>query len=141
MVTTGNLATLRRMNFGMRALSTAPTLDGMAREIARYDPDDAARVSQQVREFGGQESLLDQLLGIYGEVLEESPAIDAAAEGRAAAAYLQGLSPKLHDRELLQMAFKQLIRLPVAGRLIRGRANREASTHWLPELLRAMDAD
>ena len=141
MVTTGNLATLRRMNFGMRALSTAPSLDGMAREIARYDPDDAARVSQQVREFGGQESLLDQLLGIYGEVLEESPAIDAAAEGRAAAAYLQALSPKLHDRELLQMAFKQLIRLPVAGRLIRGRANREASTHWLPELLRAMDAD
>lgn len=141
MVTTGNLGTLRRMNLGVRTLSSVPTVDGMMREIARYDPDDAASVAQQVRQFGGQESLLDQLLAVYADVLTESLPTDTDAEGRAAAAYLRGLSPKLYDRELLQMAFRQLLRLPVAGRLIRGRASREVSTHWLPELLRAMDAD
>ena len=141
MVTTGNFAALRRMNFGMRALASAPTADGMAREIAQYDAADAATVSRQVRDLAGQESLLDQLLAIYAEVLAAPAPVDVDAEQRATAAYLRLLSPKLHDRELLQMAFVRLLRLPVVGSLIRQRAGREQPTHWLRELLRAMDAD
>lgn len=141
MITTDNLSTLRRLNFGMRALSHVPSVDGMTREIARYDPADAATVAQRVREFGGQEALLDQLLALYTEVLGEPARSDPDEEARAAAMYLRQLSPKLHDRELLQMAFKQLLRMPLAGRLIRRRAAGEDASHWLPELLRAMDAD
>lgn len=143
MVTTGNLAALRRLNFGIRALGSRPTVETMVREISRYDAADAAAVARQVRDLSGQEALLDQLLAVYADVLAESPqpGADVESEHRAAAAYLRLLSPKLHDRELLQMAFARLLNVPVAGRFIRWRAQREHASHWLQELLRAMDAD
>ena len=142
MVTTANFATLRRLNFGMRALSEAPMVEGIGRELARYDAADAAAVSRQVRAIAGDELLLDRLLAVYAEVLAE-PARDPdlASEQQAAAAYLRLLSPRLHERDLLQMAFQRLLRLPVAGAWIRRRAHREAPTHWFRELLSAMDGD
>src|SRR5262249_3989464 len=107
MVTTGNLHALRRVNFGMRALREAPAVDRISREIARYDADDATAVSRQIRDLASHESLLDCLLAVYADVLAESAGRepDLAAEQRAAAAYLRRLSPKLHERDLLRMAF------------------------------------
>ena len=143
MVTTGNVATLRRLNFGMRALRETPTVDWMVREISRYDADDAAAVSRHVRDHGGHETQIDQLLAIYSDVLAEfhSDPSTADSDQRAAAAYLRGLSSKLHERELLQMAFAQLMRVPVAGTWLRRRARREHSSHWFQELLRAIDRE
>ena len=143
MVTMANLDTLRRQNFGMRALRDAPTATGIAREIARYDPGDAAAVSRQVRDRAGQEAQLDQLLAAYDEALAEpsDPGATQEEEQRAAAAYLRRLSPKLYERELLQNAFARLLRLPVAGGWLRRRARREHASHWFQELLRAMDGD
>jgi hypothetical protein len=140
MVTTANVAALRRVNFGMRALRDATTVDAVAHEIARYDPADAAAVSRQVRGLAGQDALLDQLLAVYADAIADGPqpGADADAEHRAAAAYLRRLSPLLHERDLLRIAFAQLVHLPVAGAWIRRRARREQSTHWLPELLRAI---
>jgi glycosyl transferase family 4 len=143
MVTTGNFGALRRLNFGIRALCGAPTVEAMVREIARYDAADAAAVSRQVRDLAGHETLLDQLLDAYADVLAEASrhGPDAELEQRAAAAYLRLLSPKLHERDLLKIALGRLLRLPVAGAWLRRRARREHSTHWLRELLRAMDAN
>lgn len=143
MVTTANLEALRRLNFGMRTLAGPPTVDAMAREIARYDAADAAAVSRQIRDLAGNEVLVDQLLEIYAEVLDESSRDEPDAEGelRAAAAYLRQLSPKLHERDLLKAVFAQLLRLPVAGAWMRRRARREQSGHWLQELLRAMNGE
>jgi hypothetical protein len=143
MLTTANFEALRRMNFGMRALRDTPTAEGIAREIGRYDAADASAVSQQVRSLAGQEAQIDQLLDIYVEVIAEpsNTAADALAEQRAAAAYLRQLSPKLHERELLHMAFGQLLKLPGARALMRRRARREPSGHWFQELLRVMDGD
>ncbi len=141
MVTTENFAALRRMNFGMRTLRNAATVDALSAEIARYDAADAMDVARQVRALAGQDVLVDQLLGIYGDVLAEPKETDLDAGHRAAAAYLRTLSPKLYERELLQMAFKQLLRVPLAGRMIRRRAGREHPAHWFQELLRATDAE
>jgi hypothetical protein len=141
MLTSENFAVLRRQNFGMRALREAPTAEGMAREIARYDPLDAAAVSRQVRALAGAESQLDQLLASYHEAMADPGAADAEAELRAAAAYLRGLSPRLYERELLQMAFARLLRLPGIGGWMRRRAAREQQGHWFQQLLRAMDGD
>jgi hypothetical protein len=141
MVTTENFAVLRRLNFGMRALREVPTVDAIAREIGRYDAADAAAVSRLVRDQAAHETLVDQLLAVYADVLAEAPPAsgDAETELRAAAVYLRRLSPKLHERDLLRIAFGQLLRAPVAGAWIRRRARREHAAHWLPELLRAMD--
>ena len=143
MVTTSNVAALRRLNFGMRALRETATVEGIAREIARYDDVDAAAVSRQVRAEAGLEAQVDALLAVYADVLAESraEAPDLEAEMRAASAFLRGLSPKLYQRDLLQLAFARLLQLPVVGPLMRRRARREASGHWFQNLLRAMDGD
>lgn len=143
MVTTANVDVLRRQNFGMRAIREQPTAEGMAREIARYDAIDAAAVSRRVRDLAGHEMQIDQLLAAYAAVLADPPGpeVDAASEQRVAAAYLQRLSPRLHERDLLQMAFSRLLHLPVAGALMRRRARREQPAHWFRELLRVLDGD
>jgi hypothetical protein len=141
MVTTTNFDALRRVNFGMRALRETPTAEGIAREISRYDPADAAWVSSRVRDTAGHEAQVDRLMAIYDDILAEPSVPDANAELRAAADYLRRLSPKLHEWELLRMAFARLLRLPVAGTWMRKRARREQSSHWFQELLRAMDGD
>jgi hypothetical protein len=140
MVTTANLASLRRLNFGMRALNSAPTTETIAREIARYDAADAAAVARQIRETAGHDVLLDHLIAIYGDVLAE-PARDAGVEAEltAAAAYLRHVSLRLHERDLLKAAFARLLRVPVAGQLLRRHAGRGRSSAWLQELIGAMD--
>lgn len=143
MVTTANFDALRRQNFGMRALREPPTVDGMVREVGRYDAADAAAVSRRVRELAGHEAQIDQLLAVYADVLDESgdPPTSTELEQRAAAAYLRRLSPRLHERDLFEMAFARLLALPIAGALMRRRARREPSGHWFQELLRTMDGE
>lgn len=140
MITTGNIGTLRRLNFGRRALSGTPTADAMAREIARYDAADAGAVSRQIRGIAGQDALLDQLLAVYADALAEGPAdaTDLESELRAAAAYLRTLSPQLHERDLLKALVARLLRVPVAGWWIRRRAG---DARWFQELLHTMDRE
>ncbi len=141
MITTDNFAALRRVNFGMRALRGVPTVDAIACEIQRYDASDAAEVSRQVRSLAGIQTLVDQLLAVYADARAEAQReeMDAEAEQRVAAAYLQRLSPKLHERDLFRIAFARLLRVPVAAGWIRRRARRESPAHWLPELLRTIE--
>src|SRR5436190_19789300 len=49
LVTTAQLASLRRANFGRRLLQQPLRVEVLAREIARYDAADAADVSRQIR--------------------------------------------------------------------------------------------
>ncbi|HEX2166138.1 MAG TPA: glycosyltransferase family 4 protein [Longimicrobiales bacterium] len=143
MVTTASFDALRRVNFGMRALRESPTVDRMVDEISRYDANDAAAVSRKVRDLAGHEAQIDQLLAVYADILNDSAGADASAEAeqRAAAAYLQRLSPRLHERDLLRMAFTRLFNLPLAGAWMRRRARREQPGHWFQELLRRLDGD
>lgn len=98
MVTTSELDRLRRLNFGRRALCEPVSPDVLAREIARYDPIDAAEVSRRLRATAGLENAVDELLALYQEVLEErmSPGgANDAREYRATATYLRWLSHNL----------------------------------------------
>jgi hypothetical protein len=91
MITTGNFRALRPLNFGMRALGTPPSADVVTRELARYDPADAATVSRLVRETASHVTLVDDLVSLYREVIAEQRAApgDPQAELRAAGRYLQ----------------------------------------------------
>jgi hypothetical protein len=96
LVTVETFPRLRPLNFGIRALCERVTVDGLAREIARYDAADAARVTDLVRAEAGREAAVDELLALYEEVRAEQAAAgpgDAAAEAEAAAAYLRWLGP------------------------------------------------
>jgi len=98
LVTTGELPHLRRLNFGIRTLTEKVTPDLLVQEIARYDPQDAAEVSQHIRSAAGLDSFMDEMLALYREVIEEhdrAPAPDSLAEGRAAAAYVRWLAGRV----------------------------------------------
>jgi len=143
LVSTANLATVRRLNFGRRALRHEPTVELMQREIERYDAADALAVSRELRASVGLDLLLDQLIAIYSDVIAEAHTRqpDLALDARAAAAYLRRLSPRLYDGELLWTAFQRVLRLPGARAWMAWRARREQSTYRLQELLRAMARD
>src|SRR6185436_11733214 len=106
---------LRGLNFGRRALRDTPSADGMAREIARYDPADATEVSRQIRAVAGEDALVDRLVAIYEDVIAQSDgrSVDTDAELRAASAYLRLMSAKLHERDLLKAFVARLLRVPV----------------------------
>lgn len=98
MVTRTDLDRLRPLNFGIRSMPRPVTEEALLGEIARYDPVEAALVTQHIRATAGRDAALDQLLGIYDEVLEaarRAPAFDRDAEYPAAAAYLRSVSPAL----------------------------------------------
>ena len=94
LVTTGELERLRRLNFGMRALDRPIDPDVLRREIDRYDAADAAEVSRLIRASAGLDSLVEEIIELYREVVAEhsgAGAGDAAAEGRAAAEFVRSL--------------------------------------------------
>jgi hypothetical protein len=141
MITTQNLAELRPLNFGIRTLRERPSPEALAREVARYDPADAAAVSRRVREGAGHEVLVDELVDLYEDVLAERRGVvdDPLAEQRAASLYLQSLSGPLYQRDLLDWFVTRLLRIPFVRTALRLRADRERAGHPLQRLLRSFD--
>ena len=97
LVTASEFDQLRPLNFGVRTLREPVSADEIDRQIARYNPADAAQVSKLVRAGAGRDAVIDQIISMYQEVIEEneSLATDEAAEAHAAAAYLHWLAPTL----------------------------------------------
>jgi hypothetical protein len=141
MVTTQNLSELRPLNFGIRTLRERPTVEALAREVARYDPADAAAVSRAVRAAAGHDSLVDDLIALYEEVLAERRGVadDPLAEQRAASLYLRSLAEPLRQRDVLGWFVARLLTVPGARRLLRLRARRERADHPLRQLLEWFD--
>jgi hypothetical protein len=141
MVTTANFAELRPLNFGIRTLRAQPTPEAVAREVARYDPADAAAVSRQVRETAGHDDLVDELIALYEDVLAERAGVvdDPAVEARAASRYVARLSGPLAERDRLEWFATRVLALPLARRFGRWRAGRERPSHPLRAILDRLD--
>lgn len=102
MVTTKNFDQLRPLNFGIRTLREPLTPDSLAREIARYDPADAAEISARVRATAGREAAIDKIIAIYHEVIAEQASqseTDWTAEEREASNHLVLLRLRLRELE------------------------------------------
>ena len=95
LVTASELDRLRRLNFGIRALSEKVDANLLAREIARYDAGDAAEVSRRVRESSDVRAVVDDAIALYNQVIEEfreRPPAHSTAESRAMAEYLRWMT-------------------------------------------------
>jgi len=68
MSTAGNWPALRRMNLGFRLLTRPHDAAALGAELDRYDPDDAARLTDLVRQDASLEATVDRWLTLYGEV-------------------------------------------------------------------------
>jgi hypothetical protein len=132
LVTTGEVARLRRLNFGVRALRNELRADTLAHEIALYDAADAAEVSRRVRAQADKEETVDDILSLYREILEEfkDAPRDPQAESRAAADYLRRLiTDTRRDRETFENSATGRLRalllgLPLVGSLTKSAAKR-----------------
>lgn len=128
MVTSENLEYLHRVNFGIRAMSPELTPEEYQRAIkqalSQYNPADAAKVSNSVRATASSDDAVKRLLELYEDVITEfkqSPPVDAAAEGRAAAAHMRDMSMfywKQRQAIYQSTPFRlteRLLRVPVVG--------------------------
>src|SRR5262249_13558126 len=99
-VTSANYDRLRRLNFGLRCLDTLVSLDGVLAAIDRYDPVDAAAVTQRVRDEAGLEQALDRIEALYEHTVASSrtSAVEATALLQSAGAYLRQIAPVLKER-------------------------------------------
>jgi hypothetical protein len=95
LVTSGEFDQLQRLNFGIRTLTEKVQPDLLARQIARYDPIDAAEVSRRVRSSADLNDVVDDAIALYYEVIEKfraCPASQSEEENLAVAEYLRWLT-------------------------------------------------
>ena len=101
MVTSHAFDRLRQCNFGIRTLDQPLTPEVLLAQIARYNHEDAVIVSEKIRAEAGIESTLQQVTGIYYQIIEEYAGMakpSVAAESQAAARYFRWLSVFVKDR-------------------------------------------
>jgi len=79
LVTTANFDGLRPLNFGYQSLRDPLAAECVLRQIRRYDPDDAARVSAKVRTNASLEQAVRQLHGIYQDAISGEPGLPRGA--------------------------------------------------------------
>jgi hypothetical protein len=102
LVTTVDLDRLRRLNFGIRALSERVDADLLVRQIERYDAQDAAEVSQRIRSSSDLGTLVDDLVALYQEVIDETRegiVAERIDENRAVAEYLRWMTLAVRQRQ------------------------------------------
>jgi hypothetical protein len=98
MVTTAEMPAMRQLNFGARTLQRPITVDNILTEIDRYDPDDAARVSDQIRAAADIDLLAAQFIELYDELIAARTPLLPDEELRAFSASLERMLPALHGR-------------------------------------------
>ncbi len=111
MVTSADFDRLRSLNFGIRAIRLPVDIETVSREIARYDPGEAAEVSRRLRAVAGRDETIDEIIALYEEAIAQhraTPPVEFREEERAAAAYLRSLSPRLKERDQL---YEEIVRL------------------------------
>lgn len=96
LVTMDNVQTLRRLNFGARAMQAALVTEaGIAAELDRYSQQDAARVSDWIRRNAAFRDGVDRFVSIYRDAIAEGCEGPTHAASRAVTTYLRMLSPRL----------------------------------------------
>ena len=105
MVRSADVEEFRRWNFGARLLRQPLDPRILLKQIMRYDPDDATRVSRKIRASAGLAHQVDELIALYREVLAEwrhAPKPSRRSEVRSAALALRGVQPPIRRRERLR---------------------------------------
>jgi hypothetical protein len=139
MITTENVQALRTLDGDYMRWYSPLTVDGLVREIDRYDAADAAELTRWARSVAGAGQAAVRFVELYEEIKREwaAAAPDVIAETQAAAAYLRWLSShvkaNLVERDPLA-AFavrlrNRLTRIPVLSSILL-RLSSKIRTRW-----------
>ncbi|MBV8515943.1 MAG: glycosyltransferase [Acidobacteria bacterium] len=96
MVTTERLDAMRVLNFGHRLLDTPTTVESVLAELDRYDPADAAPVTDRIRASAGVDLLAQQYIELYEELLASPIDVDPRDDLAAIGASLAHVTPHLY---------------------------------------------
>ena len=144
LVTSAEFDRLRALNFGMRALDRPIDSALLDSEIARYNAADAEEVSRRIRSTASLDSLVDQIVELYREVIDEHAALapaDPIAETRAAADFVRNMARATKQectdfrQDLLESSLtlrlrNQMPRLPVLERAVKKMAHAARRRGW-----------
>jgi len=100
MVSRGNVAELRRWNFGFRTLQRPLAPELIAEEIERYDARDASLVRDYIRASAPVENAVQQYLTLYGEIADEPVPADGNVDWHPVTTPLQ-----VDDQAALRLRF------------------------------------
>jgi glycosyltransferase involved in cell wall biosynthesis len=103
LVGSANFSALRDLNFGIGALRPPVEEATLRAAIARYDPEDAARVRDRVRSEAGRKEAVARLIDLYQRLLATGPPLGAETYARecleAASRYVSWLDPHVTAAE------------------------------------------
>lgn len=108
LVTRDSVESMRLLNFGIRALDRDLDPGLIADEIARYDPEDARRVSDHIRKTAGAEEHLDVICEIYQQVVSDwhrAERPSPAEEADAVSTYIASIKPRLIELEAVSQEY------------------------------------
>jgi hypothetical protein len=130
MVTSKNLDHLRSWNFGAGVLVNPLRPEYITPEIEQYDPADAARVSERVREQAGLQAAAQRWISLYAEVVHEFQRSEPDREGelRALEVYLRKWN-YAKGREPILNLMKRIRQIPLIGQELRNLA-RKIGQRW-----------
>jgi hypothetical protein len=140
LVRSADVARLKRLNFGARSLTQPVSTEAISREIDKYDPQDAAAVSEEIRRTAGSDDSHRELLALLEGVIQESRSAQDGTrwrteESRAAAEFLRRVSGDAYrDGGLSELtpvvqATHRLLTTPILGRAL-ARGARWVVRHW-----------
>lgn len=132
LVTSADLDRLRRLNFGIRTLTEKVAAQPLLKQIERYDAADAMEVSRRIRATANLETLVEDVIRVYREVIcefRESPPIDPSQENRAVAEYLRWMTLAVRGKQAQFESMlvnsptlrlrNQLARVPLMNKVLR----------------------
>ncbi len=120
MITTRDLASMRQLNFGARLLQRPITKETIGAELERYDPDDAAKVTDTLRETAGTDQLAESFIDLYEQLCRTPVTMTPEEELRATAESLSNLSAQIQLRPPLPWSVRSALRRsPVFGAPVR----------------------
>lgn len=101
MVTSENLESTQRLNFGIRALTSKLTSENLIEQILKYDAEDRKKVSDRMRIIGSRDRAIPEILSVYEQVLKHrSPFFRAKEfdkENEAIVDYLHWLTSEYNN--------------------------------------------
>lgn len=119
MVRSDEVARLRQLNFGFRAIQNEPASEWFEQQIDAYDAADAGIVTEYVRREADIAAVVGSFVELYESAIDAAPASSPAEDGQAISAYLEMWGGQFKREALKTLESPDVLRQQVTKRFDR----------------------